>query len=233
VPDATWLAAHPGAATTPCTQLVADGATTCRAGHPCPPRPSRRAASPPVPVELVPPEAVPAAAVGSAYWASVGVADPAMQATLAEAMVTPGELARPVALPDGRRVLLGEALTTGAVPLADAPVAVATWPGAGWCYRAERFCWTRAVSDSRLAAEAWRRAVPGARRRLGARFAAPGLRRAVAKQMAAQLALWAAAAVGPDLVVSPTAGAHDDAGWCDGLDAHVLAACATAAVLGA
>ena len=41
------------------------------------------------------------------------------------------------------------AIEQGKIPPYDAPAVCATYPGEGWRYDSDRFCWERAASDPR------------------------------------------------------------------------------------
>ena len=57
--------------------------------------------------------------------------------------ITPQEVSRLVVDEDGLEMTIISAIEQGKIPPYDAPAVCATYPGEGWRYDSDRFCWER------------------------------------------------------------------------------------------
>ena len=86
-----------------------------------------------------------------ATWAKAGATNPDVILALRKEAVTPGEVTRRVIAESGDEVTIIAAIEQGQIPAYDAAAVCATWPGEGWRFDAERFCWERSLPVQVLA----------------------------------------------------------------------------------
>ena len=187
--------------TTRCQNVVADWQNHCRVGHSCPPVTVEHpfAGAPTVGLmsfdieELIKPasqEAIkPALADASAptittselaSWAKAGATNADAVLALLKEGIAPGEVTKTVVV-DGKERTILWAIEHGRIRAFDAAAVCAFWPGEGWTFSSERFCYERPMPVEVLARLA--RAHAGAElapdiddERLGARMAAEIMR---------------------------------------------------------
>lgn len=161
---------------TRCTHVVADTENHCRAGHPCPPvtveRPfvgaptvelmsldvdelaaRARGAHPngAATIETLVPKPQPQVSLAEIQsWAKAGSTNPDVILALRKEGITPGEVTRTIVV-DGEPKTIISAIENGKIPAYDAAAVCALYPGEGWSFDPERFCFERPLPVQALA----------------------------------------------------------------------------------
>ena len=162
-----------------------------------------------------PPPATPFEVVA---WAKAGATSVELVHLLRSQAITPQEVARLVVDEEGQEMTIISAIEQGKIPPYDAPAVCATYPGEGWRYDADRFCWERALPIHALARIVRTEAA-------GELARDPGDPK-LAARLAAEIAKRSSDEIGIDLIIAKGSDTPIDNSWAEELPAGFLADCA-------